>query len=433
MANDNAMSLYELNALVGDVIESTLYREYWVQAELSEAREVRGHCYMDLIQKDVFTNTPIARAQARCWQNRWSALRPQFEKATGQTLHAGLKVMLRVKASFHVAYGFAWIVTDIDPSFTMGDMARKRLEIIDQLKKEGVFELQKELRISRFAKRIAVISSEGAAGYGDFCRQLADNQYGLCFEPRLFPAIMQGEGVEASVIDALNAIYNNVEDYDVVVIIRGGGATSDLSGFDSLALAENVANFPLPIITGIGHDRDESVLDMISNTRVKTPTAAAAFLIDNLLDTLSRVVDAQDAIVMAVRRKMDVEQMRFSRMAAGIRAQFSVMKTRQMARLSEMLSRIGSRISARLMRDESRVELCSVRMRNGARMRLEKEAHRMEIAEQRIKAADPQLLLRRGYSITLHNGKAVRDADELRRGDIVKTIVEHGSFEAEVK
>ena len=266
MKSEQHITLLELNRLVREVIECEIPNEYWVEAELSECRESRGHCYMELVQYDEDrAATPLARASAKCWASKWMLIRPGFERTTGQRLHAGMKVLLKVYAQFHEAFGFSWIVTDIDPTYTLGDMARKRQEIIRQLKAEGVFDLQKELRLPLFCQRIAVISSETAAGYGDFCNQLADNPYGFRFETRLFPATMQGEGVEQSIIAALERIYTATQEdgFDAVVIIRGGGATSDMSGFDTLALAENVANFPLPIITGIGHDRDESILDMV--------------------------------------------------------------------------------------------------------------------------------------------------------------------------
>ena len=278
MSEEKFHSLLELNQMVRETIECEMPDEYWVEAELSECRELRGHCYMELIQKDERTATPVAKSPAKCWANKWAVIRPYFERTTGQQLHAGMKVLLKVYAQFHEAYGFSWIVTDINPEYTLGDMARKRQEIIRQLKAEGVFDLQKELTLPPFCQHIAVISSQTAAGYGDFCNQLSDNPYGFQFQTQLFPAIMQGEGVEQSIIDALEKIYSLTSSFspltskfDCVVIIRGGGSTGDLSGFDTLALAENVANFPLPIITGIGHERDESILDMISHTRVKTP------------------------------------------------------------------------------------------------------------------------------------------------------------------
>ena len=284
----HSLTLYELNMLVRETLELSLNAEYWVEAELSEVRESRGHCYMELIQYDdspssvgssafgglsLFSsappaahNQPIARASAKCWKSVWQTAKPHFQRVTGQQLHAGMKVMLRVYAQFHESYGFSWIVTDINPEYTMGDMQRKRQEIIAQLKQEGVFDLQRQLTLPLFAQRIAVISSATAAGYGDFSRQLHDNEHGFCFHTELFQATMQGEQTEQSIIAALDEINQRLDDFDVVVIIRGGGATADLSGFDTLLLAENVANFPLPIITGIGHDRDESILDMISHT-----------------------------------------------------------------------------------------------------------------------------------------------------------------------
>ena len=188
------LTLLELNTLVRQVIEGAFDREYWVEAELSECRVNRGHCFMELIQKDERSNTPIARASAKCWQSTWAVLQPQFEEATHQTIHAGMKLRLKVYAQFHEIYGFSWIVTGIDPTFTLGDMARRRMEIIRQLKEEGIFDLQKELQLPLFCLNIAVISSATAAGYGDFVNQLADSPYD--FHTQLFPATMQGEQVE---------------------------------------------------------------------------------------------------------------------------------------------------------------------------------------------------------------------------------------------
>ena len=305
--SDKRLTLFELNHLVRDVLECEMPDEYWVEAELSECHESKGHCYMELIQKDERNATPIAKADAKCWVSKWMLIRPYFERTTGQRLHAGMKVLLKVYPQFHEAFGFSWIVTDIDPTYTLGDMARKRQEIIRQLKEEGVFDLQRELELPLFCQHIAVISSESAAGYGDFCHQLSDNPYGFQFQTQLFPAIMQGEGVSQSIISALENIYNG-QYCDCVVIIRGGGATSDMSGFDTLSLAENVANFPLPIITGIGHDRDESILDMVSHTRVKTPTAAAAFLVDHLKGVLDTIEGAQSLITHYARQKLSTLQ-----------------------------------------------------------------------------------------------------------------------------
>ncbi len=424
----HALTLFELNSLVSNVIDTAFDHAFWVEAELSEAREVRGHCYMELIQKDIFSATPVARASAKCWKSTWARLKPKFERATGQELHAGLKVMLLVTANFHEAYGFAWIVQDIDPTYTLGDMARKRLEIIRQLKEEGVFDLQKELTIPMFAQRVAVISSENAAGYGDFCHQLLDNDYGFAFSIRLFPAIMQGEQVETTVINALNDIYNNVDDFDVVVIIRGGGATADMSGFDTLALAENVANFPLPIITGIGHDRDESVLDMVSNTRVKTPTAAAAFLVDNLACLWSHIDAMRERVATTVRRHMETEQERLARISGRVPILFSLVKERQEAKLTRLMTAITGSIRERLQRAMHEIAVIDNNIQPLVERELTKERNRVAQLALRADALDPQLLLKRGYSITLFNGKAVHDPATLQEGDVIETRVEKGTL-----
>ena len=428
MPMEKALTLYELNSLVRETIEEELHQEYWVEAELSEVREVRGHCYMQLVQYDRseeggkrkrYENTPIAQASAKCWQSSWQLLRPYFEKETGQRLHAGMKVLLQVYANFHETYGFSWIVTDIDPTYTMGDMARKRQEIIRVLKEEGVFDLQKELPLPLFCQRIAVISSANAAGYGDFVNQLENNEYGFRFHTRLFPAVMQGEDVEKSVIAALEQIFQgsggtevrgNENTFDCVVIIRGGGATADLSGFDTLALAENVANFPIPIITGIGHERDESILDMVSHTRVKTPTAAAAFLIDHLKEVLEVLNDAQERITRYAQQKLFVLDAQLSVVAEAIPRLFSVVKNRQDARLDSMLEKMTMLIERRL----------------------ETERHRIQLLSEKVKSLDPTLLLRRGYSITLRNGKVVKDVSVLRAGDELETRLAHGSVRSKV-
>ena len=433
MENRTALTLSELNGLVRSTIESVLTDEYWVEAEISEARESCGHCYMELIEKDVRSNTPVARASAKCWRQTWALLRPYFERTTGQTLHAGMKVLLRVYAQFHEAYGFSWIVTDIDPTYTLGDMARKRLEIIRQLKEEGVFELNKELELPLFTQRIAVISSNTAAGYGDFCNQLTENEYGYKFKICLFAAVMQGEQVEQSIIAALNRINEQIDDYDCVVMIRGGGSTSDLSGFDTLALAENVANFPLPVITGIGHERDESVLDLIAHTKVKTPTAAAALLINRLRSVEERIDNCRERITRTVTGHINSEKQRLAAISGRIPALFSVVKTRHEARLDMMAQRLKGAAGNRINAQKHHIDIMEQNILPLAERRLTAAHHRLEILEQRAKALDPTLLLRRGYSITLYKGRAVRDASTLKKGDKIETRLENGTIKSIVE
>ena len=472
MNSEQHITLLELNRLVREVIECEMPNEYWVEAELSECRESRGHCYMELVQYEESpsampdagavgasgafggsgafgasrafgsssglsgrTATPLAKASAKCWASKWTLIRPGFERTTGQRLHAGMKVLLKVYAQFHEAYGFSWIVTDIDPTYTLGDMARKRQEIIRQLKAEGVFDLQKGLRLPLFCQRIAIISSETAAGYGDFCNQLADNPYGFRFETRLFPATMQGEGVEQSIITALERIYAATQadgSFDAVVIIRGGGATSDMSGFDTLALAENVANFPIPIITGIGHDRDESILDMVSHTRVKTPTAAAALLIDHLKAVLDALNDAQDRITGYTQQKLSVLKAQLSAIAETLPHIFTTVRTRYEARLDSLNSRIISAVKQGIITHQSRISAFEERLPIILDRRLMTEKHRLQLIEEKAKNLDPVLLLKRGYSITLKNGKALRDAAALRPGDEIETRLANGTVRSTV-
>lgn len=408
---DKAMTLLELNGMVRTTLERGMRDDYWVEAELAEARETRGHCYMELVQKDPLSNTPVAKASAKCWKQTWMLIQPYFERTTGQPLRAGMKVLLRVYPNFHEAYGFSWIVTDIDPTFTVGDLARRRQEIIAALKAQGIFDMNRQLELPMFTQRIAVISSQTAAGYGDFCNQLNDNPYGFRFQTTLFPAVMQGEGVEQSVIAALERIYEEVDNYDCVVIIRGGGATSDMSGFDTLALAENVAQFPLPVITGIGHDRDESVLDMVACIRVKTPTAAAAYLVSHLLKVSDLIDNMNERMVRCATMRIEMQKMRLARLSERLPAVFSLVKVKREAHLDALNSRLITSV----------------------RQFFDRQAHRLDMLGQRAAALDPKLLLSRGYSITIHNGKVVRDKDTLKPGDEIETIFEKGKVKSIVQ
>ena len=432
--------MFELNRLVRESIECEMPDEYWVEAKLSECRENHGHCFMSLIQKDERGSTPVAKADARCWASKWMLIRPYFERTTGQPLRPGIKVLLKVYAQFHEAYGFSWIVTDIDPTYTLGDMARKRQEIIRQLKEEGVFDLQKELDLPVFCQRIAVISSETAAGYGDFCHQLSDNPYGFHFDVQLFPAIMQGEGVSQSIINALEQIYTLNSKLstlnsklDCVVIIRGGGATSDMSGFDTLELAENVANFPLPIITGIGHDRDESILDMVSHTRVKTPTAAATLLIDHLKAVLDTIEGAQSLITHYAQQKLSSLHSQLATIQEILPKLFSTVKIRQEACLDTYYQRIAHHMGLKLSTLNSQLSTLESRIPLVLERRLTAERHKLELFDEKLHALDPALLLKRGYSITLKDGKAVRDAQALQKGDEIETRLANGTIHSTVK
>lgn len=426
-------TLSRLNMMVRFAIERAMPDTYWVEAEISDLHEGNGHCYIDLVEKDGRGNTPVARASAKCWRSTWAVVRPHFERVTGQPLHRGMKVLLCVYAQFHENYGFSWIVTDIDPTYTLGDMARKRREIVAELKRQGVFTLNKELEIPLFAQRIAVISSPTAAGYGDFSRQLQNNGYGFAFHTELFEAVMQGERVEQSVISALDSINQRCDEFDCVVIIRGGGATSDMSGFDTLRLAENVANFPLPVITGIGHDRDESVLDMISCVRVKTPTAAAAFLVDRLKGVADILDNAYIRVVGCVTSAMDAEKARLASLSDRVPLLFGVIRLKQETLLARLAARSEVAVRRRLQLSAHHVDMLERQLKPSLQRIFINNSHRLDMLQQRLKALDPDILLARGYSITMHNGRAVTDATSLKAGDEIVTRLAKGEVKSVVE
>lgn len=429
---ETALTLYELNNLVSEVISSVMPDEYWVEAEISELRVVRGNCYMELVQKAEDTRTPVARASAKCWRTYWTLVQSSFERVTGRQLCPGMKVMMRVHADFHEAYGFSWIVTDINPEYTLGDIARRRREIIARLKEEGVFDLQKELIIPLFAQRVAVISSDNAAGYDDFCNQLQNNEKGLAFSVKLYPAVMQGESTEDSVIEALDRIYKDEDKFDVVVIIRGGGATSDLSGFDTLSLAENVANFPLPIIVGIGHNRDESVLDLVANMSVKTPTAAAAFLIDRLAAVAARVDAAATSLSKYVTNRIEQEKSRIKYLSTVLPSLYAAVKSRENMRISRMSDSLYVAVRQIVASEKARLDLMPQRLSGAWRQAVTGESHRLQMLEQRVAASDPKRMLARGYTLTLHDGRAVTDLSSLKKGDMLTTLFAGGEVVSEV-
>lgn len=412
MESNSPLSLAELNALVRRSLQTCFPDALWVQAELSDVRaNASGHCYLEFVQKDASGNSLVAKARGIIWAGTFARLKPYFERETGQAFVSGIKVLVKVTVGFHELYGYSLTVTDIDPTYTLGDMARRRREILERLKQEGVLTLNKELELPELAQRIAVISSPTAAGYGDFCKQLRDNAFGFVFYPCLFPAVMQGDKVEASVISALDRIYEKLDRWDAVVIIRGGGATSDLSGFDTYDLAVNCAQFPLPIITGIGHERDDTVIDMVAHTRVKTPTAAAEFLVNHTRATAERLEGLSQCIYQEAPLRL----------------------TREKERMESWLMRIPSKVQMRLQREAFAQERLAKRMETALKARMQAERHRIELWSQRVNAASPEVLLKRGYSITLKDGKAVTDASALRPGDEVETRLAKGSFKSIVK
>ena len=406
-----AITLLELNGRVKSTLQFEMPDAYWVQAEISSiSPSSQGHCYIELVQKDPTGRNFLAKAKANIWRGTWLKLKPYFESQTGETLKVGMKVLLQVTVTFHEVYGYSLVVQDIDPTYTMGDMARRRKEILDQLENDGVIGLNRELEIPALPQRIAVISSATAAGWGDFRNQLGNNIYGFRFYVKLFPALMQGDDVERSVISALDAVAARRDDFDVVVIIRGGGAVSELSCFDSYSLAYNIANFPLPVITGIGHERDDTVADVVAHTKVKTPTAAAEFIINRVFDSASELENLTRRMSDAVSERMNAEHIRIERLSQKLPSLFAILETRQ----------------------EQVLETIWLRSVNAVRNMLTTQNHKLEMMDKSIAAADPVLILKRGYSLTRLNGRAVKGASDLKKGDRLTTVFADGSVESEI-
>lgn len=409
---EEPFTLYSLNNMVRQAVSEGLPSRYWVTGELSEVREAsNGHCYIELVQRDEVTQELVAKARGTIWSRIYSLLRPYFLEQTGEPFAAGLKVLLQVSVGFHELYGYTLDVCDIEPAYTVGDMARQRMLVIKRLTDEGVIDLNKELPFPLLPQRVAVISSATAAGYGDFCDQLASNRYGFVFYPHLFQSPMQGSGVEQGIISALDRVAANIDMWDVVVIIRGGGATSELSCFDTYDLANNCAQFPLPIITGIGHQRDESVLDMVAHTRAKTPTAAAELLIHAMLEQETYMTNMMHGVVQGVQQRMDAEQQR----------------------LQGLLGRLPMATALYLQGEKMRLQTSLQAMFSSAKMLIKEQQHRLDVCNAALEAASPERILSLGYSITRVNGRLVRSIDDVVPGDEVTTEVAGGEFTSTVK
>lgn len=405
MSQSDSLSLLELNSLVRRSLEQCLPNEYWVQAELSDVRaNASGHCYMEFVQKDSRGNGLIAKARGTIWANVYRLLKPYFEETTGQLFTSGIKVLVRVTVDFHELYGYSLTVQDIDPTYTLGDMALRRREILAQLEEEGVLTLNKELEIPVLPQRVAVVSSATAAGYGDFCHQLQHNSRGFFFYTELFPALMQGNQVEESVLAALDQINRRRTEFDVVVIIRGGGATSDLSGFDTYLLAAACAQFSLPIITGIGHERDGTVLDSVAHTRVKTPTAAAELLIQ-------RMEEAVDWLETLTEQLYDHAFVRLEH---------------ERKKLTLYKTRIPSQAAHSLSEAKLTLQAAKNNLSRATELLLSRQKYRLSLLQNHIADASPEKLLKRGYSLTLKEGKVVRDATLLQEGDELTTRFHKG-------
>jgi len=404
------LTLSQLNTCISKEMKNAFPATYWVMAETSDVRINNRHCYLELIEKNPVGAGLIAKARAYIWANTFDLLKPYFEQTTGRDFTSGLKVLINVSIDFHPVYGYGLNIYDIDPNYTLGDLQARRQAILRRLEEEGILTLNKELIMPALPQRIAVISSATAAGYEDFCRHLTENKQGFVFYSRLFPAVMQGEQTESSIIFALNKLFEYRNLFDVVIIIRGGGATSDLSAFDSYELAANCAQFPIPVITGIGHERDDTVLDFIAFHRAKTPTAAADFLIEQMEETASALFECQENI-----RKNTL---------ASIESSGEKLKT-----LTAHLPLFSRNL---LEGKQSLMEMLRLKIRNSALQMILTHESNIKEKESFFRLSSPDYILAKGYSITLKNGKAVKSAKELLQGDTIETVLAEGKIKSVV-
>lgn len=418
---ETAISLVEFNRRIGGLLHDASVQRCWVVAETSDVRQSGGHCYLELVQKDAQTGQTLARMRGIVWASVYARLRCEFERATGQPFASGMNVMVEVSANFHEQYGLSVVITGINPTYTLGDMARQRLEILNRLRREGIIDLNKQLPWVDVAQRVAVISAAGAAGYGDFMNQLHNNPSGIKFYTCLFPAVMQGQSTVTSVIAALERINDYADLFDCVVIIRGGGSTSDLNSFDNYDLAANVAQFPLPVICGIGHDRDNTVVDSVASVRVKTPTAAAEWLLDRAQSALDHVNALTDMVVDSATQMLSGARQQLAYFTSGIPLMADNIVVRHRARLQQIAAAIPVVAARRIDGAGKDLAFASQRVAMAARQCVANVRQRVTGLEKQVELLSPDRVLRRGYSLTLRDGHVVTSASSLRAGDSLVT------------
>ena len=425
------ISLLEYNNRIKGLLYDPTVQSCWVTAETSDLRVSRGHCYLELLQKND-AGVTIARLGAVIWASTFAQLNYHFQQVTGKPLASNMKVMVKLSANFHEQYGLKAIINDINAEFTLGDMERIRREIIAKLTAEGIIDMNRQLDWGPAPLRIAVISARGAAGYGDFLNQLHNNDHGLKFYTCLFEAVMQGANCVPSVIAALDRIAAVEDMFDCVVIIRGGGSTSDLNSFDNYDLGANIAQFPLPIITGIGHDRDVTIPDMVSKLHVKTPTAAASFLVQCGKAQLDRLSQLTEAIAVISREAIahSREQLAYYGNFIPLTAQKLVETSR--LKLKNLAQALPLVLNSRL--DNERVGLHHKReaMKQAVTSRIDREKLRLEALGDKLTLLSPQNTLNRGYSLTTVNGHVITSATAVAPGDRIVTALKDGSITSTV-
>jgi exodeoxyribonuclease VII large subunit len=425
-------TLSELNTSIKTTLELAFPESVWVVTEISEIRcNTKGHCYLELVERE--EEKTIAQIRANIWAYTFRSLASKFEKGTAESLKQGMKVLLQVNVTFHEVYGLSLNIKDIDPTYSLGEMARKKREIIDRLTKEGLLQLNKQIPLPLVPQRIAVISSVTAAGYGDFINHIDDNPYGYKIFYTLYQSLMQGQEAESSIISALRKIKDHRDIYDAVVIVRGGGSQIDLSCFDTYGLAVEVAKFPLPVITGIGHERDDTIADLVAHTKLKTPTAVAEFLLSGMSSFEERLLNAQRTLIHLIEESMKEENHRFQYLVQQFRHIVRDRFSGEMQRIETVLHKLIHGTTQSMNSQNNRLKLDISRVVGGLNILFEQQENRIKHCGQAIRLLDPVNVLKRGYSITYFQEKALKDSADLQEGDIIRTKVYKGTVRSKVE
>ncbi len=432
-----SLSLYQLNQLIKESLRQVIPTTIWLRAEIHNiTTNYSGHCYIDLVEKSDSNDQIIAKQRANIWASTYRFLAQKFHQTTNSSLQAGMKILIEVSVEYHELYGLSLNVKDIDPSYTLGELQRRRLEIIQRLKKRGLIEKNKQIPMPRLIKRIAIISSPTAAGYSDFIHQLTNNPHGFTYQTTLFPSIMQGPQTEESILSALDKIINfqlSTFNFQLVVIIRGGGATSDLQAFDSEQLAEYCANFPLPVLTGIGHLRDETILDMVAYQNLKTPTAVAEYIISHTLELDMDLLALGDRIQKSVILRLEQEKNLLTSLSAYIPQYALQLLASSDSKLTSLQHSIELKTADLIVKNRLLLDRKSDLLSVLANQQLQQQQNNLKLIETKLQLLDPQQLLKKGYSFTTHNGKLVTSIAQLTLGDIITTTLADGTIDSIVQ
>lgn len=449
------LTLSELQLIIKDSLYLSLPDFYWVTAEISEIREnYSGHCYLELVEKKPEDNNIRARIRAVIWNSSYRIIRSFFENSTGESLREGIKILIRVKIEYHEIYGLSLVIFDIDPAYTMGDLAVKRQMIIRRLEEEGVLNMNKELDFPLFPQKIAIISSRNAAGYSDFIRHLKGNSYGYVFHAALFDTVMQGTETEASVLSSLEKIASIIHLFDVAVIIRGGGSQTDLSWFDNYNIAYYITQFPIPVLTGIGHEKDMSVTDLVSHRPLKTPTAVADFLIEQTINTENYLKEMSEKIAERAGTVIEEFKTRIDSARMKLIPAVTIMLSEGRQNISDLMIEMintGKKyiMKAGMISQNQKTRLASVSkaltewnylllkqkksdLLVSLRNRIEKEGIKLCSLENSLKMLNPDNVLRRGYTITSLKGKILKSSVDVKSGDILGTQFADGKIQSKV-